>query len=269
MLLGASGVVTDPDALAPRTYLPGRKGSLQLELVAACRQYNRIPYIIDPDLPSLVGELLAGRPVLVLQNLGLTLLPAYHYAVVIGVLPPDEIVLRSGDQKSLIMDIKRFLWSWERADFWGMIALKPGEMPTSPDPGRYLSAVSSFEAGGNFLQAYEAYLTARTAWPENQTALFGLGNNYLYRGQYHEAEKTFRTLIKSNPGHIAASNNLAEALMKMGCYSQALIAVEQALLAAGEEESPFKKTVLQTRKEISHYLKQKDYTYDKDCSQPP
>src|SRR5690606_28591997 len=71
-ILGASGVapgVADPDALAPKVYLPGRKGSLQLELVGATRRAGRIPYEVDATPEALLAELAADRPVLVLQNL--------------------------------------------------------------------------------------------------------------------------------------------------------------------------------------------------------
>jgi tetratricopeptide (TPR) repeat protein len=269
MLLSASGVATHPDALAPRTYLPGRRGSLQLELVAASRGHNRIPYVIDQDISSLIAELHAGRPVLVLQNLGLSILPAYHYAVAIGVLPPGKIVLRSGNRIRLEMDLGKFLATWERADSWGIIVLRPGELPMNPDLLRYLNAVSAFELGGNLTQAARGYQAARTAWPENQTVLFALGNNYLSRAKYNKAEEIFRKLIKENPNHIAASNNLAETLIRQECYSEAFLVVNEALMAADRIKSPLRDTVLLTRKEISQHLRQIDHASSTPCEKKP
>jgi len=109
--------------------------------------------VIDPDIFALVAELRAGRPVLVLQNLGLDILPAYQYAVVIGVLPPDNVILRSGGDEKLIIDMGYFLVTWKRSGSWGMVVLKPGELPTNPDPVRYLNAISAFELSGDLLQA--------------------------------------------------------------------------------------------------------------------
>lgn len=269
MLLSASGVETHPDALAPRTYLPGRRGSLQLELVAASRGYNRIPYVIDQDISSLVAELRAGRPVLVLQNLGLNILPAYHYAVAIGVLPPGKIVLRSGDKIRLEMDLEKFLATWKRADSWGIIVLRPGELPMNPDLLRYLNAVSAFELGGNLTQAAMGYLAAQTAWPEDQTVLFALGNNYLSQTEYDKAEAIFRKLIKDNPNHIAASNNLAETLVRQGCYSEAFMVVNEAVMAADRIKSPLRDTVLLTRKEISQHLQQAGHASGTPCEKKP
>jgi hypothetical protein len=267
MLLGASDVVTHPNALVPHTYLPGRQGSLQLELVGACRKFNRIPYVIDPDISALSEELRAGRPVLVLQNLGLNILPAYHYAVVIGLLPPDSIVLRSGDKQRLVMDMEHFLVTWKRSGLWGMIVLKPGELPINPDPVRYLAAVSAFELSGNLLEATKGYQAAQTAWPENQTTLFALGNNYLSQGKYPEAEAVFRRLVENNPDHIAALNNLAEVFARQGCYSQASVSINRAVLAAERENSPYKKTVQQTSREIFQYLHQPGFAPSKICNE--
>jgi len=70
-----SGVTTRPETLTPQIYLPGRKGSLQLELLAAARRAGRIPFTLTGGPDALLAELAAGNPVLVLQNLGLRSLP--------------------------------------------------------------------------------------------------------------------------------------------------------------------------------------------------
>ena len=69
-VLQASGITVAPEALKSRVYIPDREGSLPIEMLAATRGYKRIPYLINPDITALLGELQAGRPVLVLQNLG-------------------------------------------------------------------------------------------------------------------------------------------------------------------------------------------------------
>jgi len=123
-ILNASGVGADPEALKSRIYIPGREGSLQLELMAATRAYDRLAYSIDPELQALVAELRAGRPVLVLQNLGIGVAPIWHYAVVVGYLPEDrQFVLRSGDQRRYLIDARRFVRTWLRAENWGVVAL--------------------------------------------------------------------------------------------------------------------------------------------------
>lgn len=266
MLLGASGVTVHPDDLTPYTYIPERKGSFQVELLAASRLHNRIPYVIEPDISALFSELKAGRPVLVLQNLALDNLPAYHYAVVIGLLPPDKIVLHSGEKRRLTADLDKFLSTWERAGAWGLIVLKPGEIPTVPDRIRYLTAVSAFESSGSIQQAERSYKAACFTWPEDQTSLLALGNNYLSQGKYTEAETIFKKLISINPNNIVASNNLAEVLSQQGCYSKALIVIDQTVKILETVSSPLKETVNQTRNEIVQNLNKAIADQDKNCS---
>src|SRR3569623_1363896 len=96
-VLAWSGAAVTADQLVPQVYLPARQGSLQPELLAAARRYQRLPYVLEPDLAALLREVGAGHPVLVLQNLGLSWAPRWHNAVVVGYdLARDEVVLRSG-----------------------------------------------------------------------------------------------------------------------------------------------------------------------------
>ncbi len=266
MLLGASGVTADPQVLASAIYLPGRRGSLQLELISASRRYNRIPYTIDGEVSAIISELRARRPVLVLQNLGLNIIPAYHYAVVIGVVPPDKIVLRSGTSRRLLMDVNHFLATWRRTGSWGMILLSPGELPANPDPVRFLDAVNSFEISGNILSAERAYRTAYDTWPENQAARFALANNFLLQGRNHEAGSIFRELLAINPNHVAAANNLAEVLVRQGCYWQAHSVIGQAVETAERIGSPLTGTILQTQQQIRDKLDRTKPDEKKECS---
>ena len=265
MLLGASGAMVFPDDLVSRVYLPGRKGSLQLELIAATRKFGRIPYVINGNLSALIAELQAGRPVLVLQNLGLNILPAYHYAVVIGTLPDNKIVLRSGANKRLVMDAARFLTTWNRTGSWALIVLRPGELPEHPEPMDYLDAVSGFEASGNLSQSTQAYQAALAVWPEDQTAIIALANNYLLRSRYHEAELLFRRLLKINPQHIAAANNLAETLFRQGCYHQSLEKINETAELAKALNSPLKRIVFQTQLEIIRRIEETGGADDMTC----
>ena len=266
MLLGASGVKTDPVGLASYIYLPGRKGSLQLELISASRRHGRIPYTLDGEILAVISELKAGRPVLVLQNLGLNIIPAYHYAVAIGVVPPDKIILRSGTTRRLLVNSDHFLATWRRAGSWGMIVLRPGELPATPDPVRFLTAVNAFETSGNIEQAEASYQAARAFWPKNQTAIFALGNNYLLQARYRKASSMYRGLLALNPGHLAAANNLAEALFQLGCYEEASAIIKQAAEAAGQSGSALTETILKTQQEILDRMDRVTADEDRNCT---
>jgi hypothetical protein len=173
-VLGAAGAPASPEQLASEVYTPGLDGSLQLELVAAARARGFVPYVLPPALDALWAELLAGRPVLVLQNLRLRSLPAWHYAVVVGADPAaDEVVLRSGAERRLATPAGKFLRTWDLAERWGLVLLPPGELPAAPDRGRYFEAVAGLEAAGRHAEAARAWSAALDAWPGEPVALFG------------------------------------------------------------------------------------------------
>src|SRR5689334_3156687 len=77
-VLGASGVEVSPDALTPLVYLPARRGSLQIEMEAAPRNFGRLAYPLSRNLDAIIAEVDAGRPVLVLHNYGIPRFPRYH-----------------------------------------------------------------------------------------------------------------------------------------------------------------------------------------------
>src|SRR6185369_16909638 len=94
-VLAASAVPVTPQELESRVYLPGRRGSLQVEMQAAPRAYGRLSYRVESELAAITAELDAHRPVLVLHNYGLPFWPRWHYAVVVGYDGPrDRIILR-------------------------------------------------------------------------------------------------------------------------------------------------------------------------------
>lgn len=248
-LFRSSGSTVGPDELAPYLYLPGRRGALQVELISASRRFGRIPYVIDPEPSALQAELLAGRPVLVLQNLGLRLFPVFHYAVVVGILDDDQVVLRSGEERRLVMTGDRFAATWRRADSWGMVLLRSGELPARAAPERYLPEVAAIESSGRLDIARAAYEAALVRWPDQPDALFGLANTLLAQGNSNEAAGIYGKLIKNQPRHTAAINNLAEALSRQGCFAEAIALIDTTLKAAGEADA-YAPALRQTRLEI-------------------
>ena len=250
IVLVHSGVPVTPGELIPRVYIPGRRGSLQVELLGASRRYGRVPYIIEPTLVSLLTELQDDKPVLVLQNLGLKSYPIWHYAVVIGYsAASDSFILRSGSTERLSMPATRFLKTWRHARLWGMILLRPGEMPSTADPKAYLTAIAAFEDVAGADAALPAYRVASERWPENLIARFGLANSLYANGQLAEAETVYRKLLSDHPQHLPALNNLALVLADRGCVSSALATVNEAILQ-NTAEIALSETLRQTRADI-------------------
>jgi len=249
-LLNYSGANVDPDDLVPLVYVPKRRGSFQVELIAATRTYERIPYVLNPSINALAAELMAGRPVLVLQNYGLTILPFYHFAVVIGLLPDERIILHSGQRKRHIMKTDQFLMSWLRTGAWAMVVLRPGELPEGTNFARYLQAVSDFEKINGPESALPAYRAAVLRWPENSLLLFAMGNNSLKRNDLVEAISYFRQALKQDENHLGAINNLADALAKQGCLEEARELIENGVILADQQGSAFGDVINKTLTEI-------------------
>ncbi len=237
-VLAASGVAVTADGLVAQVYVPGRHGSLRPEITAATRRHGRVPFVIEPEEEALLAELDAGRPVLVLQNLGVTLLPRWHYAVVVGVDPAREaFVLRSGTERRRITPRGTFLRTWERGGNWGMVALADGELPVRATAADVVGALADVEATGATGLAAAGYRAVLARWPGEATAMIGLGNIALADGDLAGAEENYRRALAVTPDSLAALNNLAETLGRSGRTAEALALIEHALAVAGPEHA--------------------------------
>ena len=231
-VLNSANIPVTPEELRSRVYIPDREGSLQLELLAATRHYGRIPYVINPDLNALLAELQSGRPVLILQNLGPKLMPIWHYAVVVGYLPDErKFVLRSGDKQRLLMSSRSLVRTWQRADSWAIVALRPGNLPALVTPEKYLRSVAAIEAVGDITNAIAAYRTATEEWPQNDLAWLGLGNASYAEGELHAARYAYQKVLETKPEHAIALNNLSQVYAELGCRDDALETINSALSA--------------------------------------
>ena len=229
-LLQDQGVLVEPEALVPEVYVPARQGSLQAEMLAAARARGLVAYPLRPELDAILREVADGRPVLVLQNLGLSWLPYWHYAVIVGYdLARGEIVLRSGLHERHVNDFARFERTWRRAGRWAFVVTAPDRLPATAQPLPWLQAAHALESTGQLATAAEAYATATRQWPDQSTGWFGLANAYYALDRYAEAEIALRTLLKREPGLAMAWNNLAHVLAARGCGAQARQAAARAL----------------------------------------
>lgn len=250
-ILVASGVAVFPDDLISRVYLPQRRGSLQPEMLAATRHYGRIPYVIPPDFSALLAEVSLGRPVLVLQNLGVKLFPAWHYAVVVGYSQEDgEIVLRSGTDERRVTSAGTFANTWRRGDNWGVVALEPGELPATDDSRGYLRAVAAAESGGRTDLSDPSYLAAAERWPGNSLAWLGLGNSAYARGEQETAERMYRHALEIDSENAAALNNLASAIAEQGRCAEARELLSAAM-ALPDLHRQMSDVLLQSQAEIA------------------
>ncbi len=235
-LLEVSGVAdADPVDLAAQVYLPGLRGSLQSELLGAARRADRVPYRLEPRLADLLEEIRAGYPVLVLQNLGLSFWPQWHYAVVIGFdMDAEEIILRSGRSPRRVMSFRHFERTWRLGGHWALVIARPGDIPATATASRYVEAVSTLEAQQRREAAIIAYTAAAVRWPTYPLSYLGLGNMAYQKADYEGAEAYFHMVIELSPDEPAAHYNLAWTYLRQGRTSEALGAARQAeALASG------------------------------------
>jgi hypothetical protein len=239
-LLVASGVDVTPAALAPEVFIPERQGSLSLELIGAARRHGRMPYVLATTADEMVYELKAGRPVLVLQNLGATRLPIWHYAVLVGYDAERNVaILRSGRDERVEMKWQRFAGTWHRGGRFALTTLKPGVLPSHAEPARYLEATAGLEAAGQRRAAAEAYDAAIARWPSEPHAWLGRGNVAYADGDRTAAADAWSRAIALDPADAAARNNLAELLLDAGCLDESRSQIERAAaLAEGTTLEP-------------------------------
>lgn len=229
-VLTMSGANVALDDIVEKVYLPARQGSLQVELLAATRTEGRLPYVIDGTLTAVRNELEAGRPVVVLQNLGVAAIPRWHYAVVVGIdADRSEVILRSGTDRRRLTSVRTFLHTWRRGDYWAMVVLRPDELPAAVNRERYFSAIVALEQTGRLDEAALAWRTAEDRWPENPVALFGSANVESALGNFADAEKIYRALLKQDGSLLVARNNLALALAEQGEFEAAIDEIGTAL----------------------------------------
>lgn len=247
-VLGADGIDVSPAALTQQVYLPGRKGSIQAEMIAATRVHGRVPYVLHPELDAVLREVGSGTPVLVLQNLGLARIPRWHYAVVIGYDSADDtILLRSGTRPRVTMSRHRFLDSWSRASRWAMVAVSPDRLPVTADSTGWLHAASAFEELGQPATAAVAYAAATQRWPEQPLGWQALANARYALHDLEGAEAALREAMQLSPT-AAVQNNLAQVLLERGCYPAALARITAAEAAA--DASAIAATLAATRNAI-------------------
>jgi tetratricopeptide (TPR) repeat protein len=248
--LNAIDIKVTPEQLTPEVYIPSRQGSLQIEMLAAARRHGAIPYVIPPRLEALLKEIAAGNNVLVMQNLGLSFAPSWHYAVVVGYNLDRELIwLRSGTYERFEMTLSTFERTWARSQHWAFVAKKPGELPVSIEADSAARTLVAFEKNATPAMAVQAYKVASARWPDNLVLAMGLGNAAYRQGDLAEAHSAFEQATQHHPESAAAHNNLASVLMEQGQLAQAKTHAEQALKLASDEN--LKRQVQQTLDEIA------------------
>ncbi len=262
MALGYAGVDISPEQLRPVLFVPDKQGSLQIEMMALPRRYGMVAYQLAPYLDNILREIKAGYPVIVFQNLGLSIAPKWHYAVVTGFdLASKSITLHSGDTPDYAMPISTFERTWVRAGSWAMLVLPAGELPVTANEKDYLTAVTLLEKTGAPRAALVSYEAAITRWPNSLAALMGRGNSQYALGNLNEARQAYLQASHDHADSAYAFNNLAQTYLNQQDFELALEAIQHAILI-DSTSSLYHRTwsEIEQRKEIARQQNGKSLT---------
>ena len=234
MALNSAGARTTPQQLIEQVYLPGRKGSLQIEMLAAARRNGMVAYVLAPQIGDVLLEINAGTPVITLENYGAPYVPIWHYSVAIGFdIHRAEIIRHSGTLERKASPLSVFEYFWGQVNHWAMVAVPPDRVPITATEQRYAEAVIALEKAGQPQRAALAYDALLKRWPKNLAALIGRGNTAYARGDLALAEAAFRQASLTHTDSVAALNNLAQTLLDRGKLTEARATAEHAVKLGG------------------------------------
>jgi tetratricopeptide (TPR) repeat protein len=243
MVLAWSGLPATQESIASQVYTPGREGTLRNDVVSAARRNERLAVPVT-RLGDMLGEIAAGHPVMVFQNLSLDWVPLWHFAVAVGYdLEARELYLRSGLLERRVTVMDTFERTWKRGDYWALVVLPPDRLPVSAGEASVLRAAAGIERARRPSEAARAYARIEQRWPGSLGALMGLGNARYAEGDMTAAEAAFRRAAESHSAAPAPWNNLAYVLRDLGRKAEAVAAAEQAVALAGDDAETYRETL--------------------------
>lgn len=220
------------DELVNQVFVPGRQGSLTLEMTAASRRHGLLPYPIAPDLDAILRELDAGHPVLVLQNLAFNWWPQWHYALAVGYTDAGKtLLLHSGEEPYYAVPAGTFMRTWARADHWGLVLTPPDQIPETAAALPYLNSIDKMRQTKTIKpeQLQAGLSQAALHWPRSASAQFVYANWLLENGEVDRAVEYYQRGLALQGDNAMALNNYAFALLASGCKALAEQAIARAM----------------------------------------
>ncbi len=230
MTMNFHGMNLTPQELAKDVFIPGRKGSFQVEMKAAVRKRGMLAYELTPELVYLLAEVSVGHPVIILQNKAIKYYPVWHYAVVIGYdLDKKRIYLHTGKNKNYSVSMSVFEHTWKRSNRWAMVTLPAGTLPNDRNQINILQAAVDLEEVGQIQAANKSYQAITNRWPESFVAVMGAANTYLTLGNPKDATRYYLRASEIKPQRADVYNNLAYSLLAQSCYQPSLNSIQCAI----------------------------------------
>lgn len=223
-----------PEELVPRVYLPARRGSLQVEMLAAPRAFGLVTMPLAPRLDDVLREVQAGNPVIVLQDYGVWPVPYWHYAVVVGFDRERRLaLLRSGVKQRLELPLAVLEYTWKPGGHWAMVVMPPDRVPVTATEERWLAAVHALDRMAGRDTARQAYAGALQRWPDSIGAAIGISNIDYQQGRLAAAETVLRQALRQHPASALLLNNLAQVVSDLLRQDEALQLIDNAVAQGG------------------------------------
>lgn len=260
---GFYGLKHSPDNIATNTFVPGLKGSLQVEMLATSRQLGLVAYAQSGTMDQLLTLVAENIPVIVLQNNAVSMFPQWHYAVVTGYdLEQAEIILNTGVTEAHRLNFSTFERTWQRGNYW-MLAMLPTDK-TSPhlDPFIYARACQDLLNTNQAEAGVAALISATKQWPGYWLPYFLLGNHY-FPTRPQVAQSWFAQGLPFARQQIPYLNNYAILLSNLGCNAEAIELITAALQIAPQDNN-----LLDSQKLI-HAAQKQDIKEPGRCSGGP
>jgi tetratricopeptide (TPR) repeat protein len=238
MAMGYAGNPVPVDTLASQSITPAKKGAIQADILGAARRNGMLAVEIA-GLSSLLHEVEAGHPVLVLENLGLSWYPIWHYSVVTGYdLAREQVTRHSGSSQNATKDLRVFERCWQDSNYWGVVVLQPGELSAGAGELAHSVAAAALEQLGKTEQAECAYKAILKKWPSSLGALIGMGNLRDAAGDPVAAARFLSRAVKAYPESSIAWHNLAIAEGESGKRAKAQASAQRAMRLATPTDAP-------------------------------
>jgi hypothetical protein len=245
-MMAYRGDEVTPGELINRLFIPEKAGTLQIELMAVARQAGWLPYQIAGNLEALEEAVLAGYPVLVLQNLGLESVPRWHYAVVVGFdRRAGHWILRSENESRRLTKTGVFERTWARGGHWGIVLADPNKPPPFAQARSWFQRGFDLESVGQVAAAQAAYASGYQRWPEFLPFGLALLNHHYDQQAWSAGDALLAQLWPQHSDSAQLWNNWAVWLNAQGCSSLA-----QQALQCGWQRQPGAAFLSQTANQL-------------------
>lgn len=239
MVLQYKGKDVSREELRKKLVTEKSKGTFQTNLLSEVRYQGMMGLPVE-SMEDLLKEIESGNPVIVFQNLGLSMAPIWHYSVVTGFnlgRKVPMIRMHSGHDQHKKIPMKEFEETWTMADSWGLIVLNPGEISRTQNELAHIRAAAGLERVNKIEEAEASYQSILKKWPGSLAALIGMGNVAYTQKNYRDALFYLEKAVSTHPDSAIAWHNLATLEGILGKVKKARLSAANAMRFAKNEEA--------------------------------